>query len=71
MMKGSKSGAASDASENKAIVEEKGKRSQFRTWAGMDFDPRITKLQSQTNVDEYLARYGVRLSPEIKVELSP
>jgi len=38
MMKESKSGAASSESRSKAVVKEKGKRSQFRTKIGMDFD---------------------------------
>ena len=44
------------------MVEEKGKRSQFRTRVGMDFDPKTTKFHSEEEVDEYLAKYGVRLS---------
>jgi len=36
----------------------------------MDFDPK-TMLHSQGEVDEYLAKYGVELSPEIKVDLCP
>jgi len=37
----------------------------------MDFDPRTTKLHSQKDVGEYLAKYGVRLSPGIEVEFCP
>ena len=70
-MKGSKSGAASGASGSKAVVEEKGKRSQFRTKIGMDFNLRTTKLHSQADVDEYLPTYGVCHSPGIKVEFCP
>ena len=47
MTKGSKFGAASGASGDKAVVEEKGKRSHFCTMVGMDFDPRTTKLHIQ------------------------
>ena len=69
-MKGSKSGAACNASGSKVVVEV-GKRSHFRTRVGMDFDPRNTKLHSEEDVDEYLVRYGVGLSPGIKVEFCP
>ena len=50
------------------MTEEKEKRSQFRTRVGMNFDPRTTKLHSQKDVREYLAKYGVCLSPEIEME---
>ena len=69
MTKGSES-ATSDASESKT-VEEKGKRFYFRTKLGMDFNPRTMRLHSQADVDEYLARYGVRLYPIIKVKFCP
>ena len=54
-----------------ATVEEKGKRSHFRTRIGMDFDSKTTKLHNQEDVDDYLAKYGVCLNPGIKVELCP
>jgi len=60
MTKGSKSGIASGTSRSKVVVEEKVKRSRFRTRIGMDFEN--YELQSQADVDEYLARYGVCLS---------
>jgi len=69
MMKGSKSGTTGGASGSKAVV--KGNRCQFRTRVGMNFDPRTTKFNSQTDVDEYLARYGFHLSPGIKIEFCP
>jgi len=68
MMKGGKSGAFSGASEGKAVAEEKGKRSQFGTSVGIYFDPKTTKLHSQAEVDEYLAKNGVHLSHRIEVE---
>ena len=36
----------------------------------MNFDPKTTKLHEE-EVDEHLTKYGVRLSPEIKVEFCP
>ena len=51
-------------------MEEKGKRSQFRTGVGMDFDLKTTRLHCQ-EVDEYLAKYGIRLSYGIKVKFCP
>ena len=71
MMKGSKLDAVSSAGKGKATAEEKEKRSQFRTRIGVDFDPRTTKLHSQEEVDEYLAKYDICLSSEIKVEFCP
>ena len=71
MMKGDMSGAVSGASKSKTVVEEKRKRSQFHTRFSMDFDPKITKLYSQEEVDEYLAKYSLRISPGIKVEFCP
>ena len=59
---------ALSAAQVKAVVDEKGKRSQFRTRVDMNFDPKTTKLHSEEEVDEYLVIYGVRLSPGIKVE---
>ena len=56
MTKGVKFGIVSSASKGKAVVKERGKRSQFRTRVGMDFDPRTTKLHSQEVVEEYLAK---------------
>ena len=53
------------------MAEDKGKRSHFRTRVGMDFDPRTTKLHSQKDMGEYLAKYGVRLSPGIEFEFCP
>jgi len=37
----------------------------------MYFDPRTTRLHNQANVDKYLARYDVCLSPGIRVEFCP
>ena len=37
----------------------------------MNFDPRTTKFHNQADVDEYLTRYGVCLSPGIEVKLCP
>jgi len=71
MTKASKYDAASGASGSKFVVEKKGKRSLFCTRVSMNFDSRTTKLDSQTDVDEYLARYGVRLSPGVRVKLCP
>ena len=34
----------------------------------MNFDPKATKLHNQEEVDEYLAKYGIHLSPGIEVE---
>ena len=50
---------------------EMGKRSHFRTRVGMNFDPRATRLHSLADVDEFLARYCVRLSHGIMVEFCP
>ena len=36
-----------------------------------EVDPRTTKLHSQKDVGECLAKYGVRLSPGIEVEFFP
>ena len=36
-----------------------------------EVDPRTTKLHSQKDVGECLAKYGVRLSPEIEVKFCP
>ena len=69
-MKGIKFGAATSPRRSKAVVE-KGKRSHFRIRVGMNFDPRATRRHSQADVDEYLERYCVRLSPGIMVELCP
>jgi len=52
-------------------TEEKGKRSQFRTRVGMDFDPKTTKLYNQEGVDEYLVKNGVHLSLGFEVEFYP
>jgi len=41
-------------------VEEKGKRTSHRTWIGMDFDPKTSKLRDQEAVGKYLAGYGFR-----------
>jgi len=71
MTKGSKSDAVSGANKEKAMVEKKGKRSQFCTRVDMNFNPNTTELHKQEEVDEYLAKYGIRLSPEIKVEFCP
>ena len=37
----------------------------------MDFDPKTTKLHSQAEVDEYLTKNDVHLSPGIEVEFCP
>ena len=37
----------------------------------MDFGPKITRLHNQEDVDEYLEKYGIELSPGIKVEFCP
>ena len=68
MTKGDKSGVVSDASKGKDTTEEKGKRSSHRTRIGRDFDPKSTMLHNQKDIDEYLVKYGVELSPGIKVE---
>ena len=71
MTKRRKFGAVSSSGKGKAMAEEKGKRSHFRTRIGMDFDPRTTKLHSQKEVDEYMVKYDICLIPEIKVEFCP
>ena len=54
-----------------AGTEGKGKRAQFCTRTTKDFDPMPKILRSQKEVDEYLARYGVRLPSNVKVEWCP
>ena len=54
-----------------ASIEGKGKKVLFRTRTAIDFDPTLKILHSQKEVDEYLARYGVRLSLNVKVEWCP
>ena len=71
MKKESKSDATSGTSRSKAVVEEKGKRSQFRTRVGMNFDPRTTKLHDQAYVDEYRVKYCVCLSPRSRSNSTP
>jgi len=71
MTKGSKSGAVSVASKGKAVTEKKGKRSQFHTRVDMNFNTKITKLHRQDEVDEYLEKYSVQLSPEIQGRILP
>ena len=46
--------------KGKSVVEEKGKRTSHRTWIGMDFDPKTSKLRDQEAVGKYLAGYGFR-----------
>jgi len=68
MTKGGKSDAVSGAGKEKATAEKKRKRSSHRTKFNMDFDPKTTMLHSQGKVNEHLAKYGIGLSPGIKVE---
>ena len=69
-MKGEKSHTADGLGKGKASAEE-GKMSSCRTRIGMDFDPKISKLHNQNDVDKYLAQYGFRLNPGIKIEFCP
>ena len=59
------------AGKEKAMVEEKGKRPYHRTRVCMNFDPKTTRLHNQEDVDEYLEKYGVKISPRIKVKFCP
>jgi len=54
-----------------AGVEGKRKSGQYRTRTTMDFDPMPKILRSQKELDGYLARYGVRLPSNVKVEWYP
>ena len=71
MKEGEKSGALSCAGKGEATAEEKGKTSTHGTRVSMDFDPKTTRLHGQEDVDEYLKKYGVELSPGIKVKFCP
>ena len=51
-------------------AEGKRKRAQFRTRTTMDLDPTL-KILSSKKVDEYLAKYGVRLSSNVNVKWCP
>jgi len=52
-------------------AEGKGKRAQFRTRTVIEFDHTSKILRNQKEVDEYLTKYGVPLSSNVKVEWCP
>ena len=47
------------------------KETSLRTRVRMDFDPKTSKLHNQKKVEKYLAKYGFRLNPRIKIEFYP
>ena len=71
MKKGKKFGPSDRSDKGKSVPDEKGKRTSHRTWIGMDFDQKTSKLRDQAAVDKYLAGYGFRWSPGIKIEFCP
>jgi len=54
-----------------AGIERKEKRGQYRTRTAMDFDLTPKIFRNQKEVDGYLARYGIQLPSNIKVEWCP
>ena len=70
MKKGDKSSSSSGMGTGKPTTE-KGKKAFHRTTITMDFDPKTSRLRNQEEVDKYLAKYGFRLDPGIKVEFWP
>ena len=68
MTKGEKSSAVSGASKGKATIKEKRKKASHRTRIRMDFDPKISRLCNQEEVDKSLTKYGFRLNLRIKVK---
>ena len=57
--------------KERSRAEEMGKRASHRTMIEMNFDPKTSRLHNQEEVDKYLANYGFRLNPGIKIEFCP
>jgi len=70
MKKKEKSNSSSSMGTGKPAAEKR-KKDSHRIRIGMDFDSKISKLHNQEVVDKYLAKYGFRLNPRIKVEFCP
>jgi len=71
MKKGEKSDTVSDASKEKAMMQEKWNRASHSTMMGIYFDPKNSKLCDQEAVDKYLDSYDFYLNPGIKVNFAP
>ena len=63
--------ANSSMSKGKPAVGEKGKRASHCIKIGMDFDPKISRLCNQEEVDKYLTKYRFRLNQGVKVKFCP
>ena len=71
MKKGEKSSVVDDAGKGKVVAKEKGNRTSHHTRIGIDFDPKISRLHNQEEVDKYLTNYGFCLNPGDKIEFCP